>query len=129
LPKAPPPLPDVPIIPDAPPAARVRRHPSNGNGDNGHAKPRAAKEPGSVYSSRHLRITLERTNDYDEDMRRMREVFRVLTSVTGRDRFTFYVPNPQGTVQLDFPNHSTSYGAVAPLLSEFVGEWCSMEVQ
>jgi len=125
----PPPLPDLPIIPDLPPAARVRSYSSNGNGDNGHAKAHATKETGSAYAPRHVRIKLERTNDYDEDMRRMREVFRVLTSTSGRDRFTFYVPNQYGTVQLDFPNHTTSFGVVEPLLSEFVGEWCSLEVQ
>jgi hypothetical protein len=53
----------------------------------------------------------------------------VLTSASGRDRFTFYVPNPQGTVQLDFPNHTTSFQSVEPMLSEFVGEWCSLDVQ
>ncbi|MDE3091521.1 MAG: hypothetical protein KGJ80_19300 [Chloroflexota bacterium] len=62
-------------------------------------------------------------------MRRMRELLNLLRGTPGRDRFTFFVPNPQGTVQLDFPNFSTSYAAVQESLSQMVSEWGSMEVQ
>ena len=78
---------------------------------------------------RHLRIFFERTNDQDEDVRRMRELLNLLRSKPGRDRFTFFVPNPQGTVQLDFPNFTTSYAAVQEPLNQMVSEWGSMEVQ
>ncbi|MBI5652938.1 MAG: DNA polymerase III subunit alpha, partial [Chloroflexi bacterium] len=103
---------------------------AQGNGGNGEpAKPAAPARASSFDPPRHLRIYLERTNDQDEDMRRMREVFRVLTNNPGADRFTFYVPNPQGTVQLDFPNYTTSFGIVQDRLSEIVDEWGSFEVQ
>ena len=93
------------------------------------------KPSGQTYSShkaqpvRHLCIYLEQTNDQDEDMHRMREIFRVLTSIPGQDRFTFFVSNPQGTVQLDFPNFTTHYGAVQEILNEMISEWGSLEVQ
>ena len=134
-PVARPPMPDVPIIPDAPPEARTRSNggygnASHGNGDHHHAKPHTTKESGSAYNSPvHVKITLERTNDSDEDMHRMREVFRVLTSTSGKDRFTFYVSNRHGMVQLDFPNHTTSFNAIEPMLNEMVGEWGSLDVQ
>jgi hypothetical protein len=75
-----------------------------------------------------LRIFLTRTNDYAEDVRRMRELLAVLSSASGKDRFTFYVPNPQGIVQLDFPNHSTSYNQVQHTLNELMREWGRLEV-
>ena len=59
----------------------------------------------------------------------MRELLALLRSRPGRDRFTFYVPNPQGTVQLDFPNFTTSYAAVQEPLEEMVGQLGSMEVE
>jgi hypothetical protein len=78
---------------------------------------------------KHLRIFLKRTQNHEEDVRRMRELLMLLSSVEGRDRFTFYVPNPQGIVQLDFPNHSTSYAQVQDALKELMGEWGTLEVQ
>ncbi len=59
----------------------------------------------------------------------MRELLSLLRSVRGRDRFTLYVPNPQGLVQLDFPNFTTNFGQVEEPLSQLVGEWGSLEVQ
>jgi hypothetical protein len=90
---------------------------------------RVAESPVPYQTIRHLRIFLTRTSDYDEDVRRMRELLALLASVDGRDRFTFYVPNPQGVVQLDFPNHSTSYAQVQSSLDELMGEWGTLEVQ
>ncbi len=114
----------------------------NGNGNgNGHAKPahapappraeptRVAETPARYGPPKHLRIFFTRTNDQDEDLRRMRELLSLLASVDGRDRFTFYVRNPQGIVQLDFPNHSTNYGALQGVLDQTVSEWGSLEVQ
>lgn len=83
----------------------------------------------SEHRTRHVRITLSRTNDHDEDVSRMRELFALLTSTQGRDRFTFFVPNPNGIVQLDFPNFSTSYRVIEDHLAEMVREWGTMEVQ
>jgi hypothetical protein len=94
------------------------------------AEPARVAESSMPYQTiRHLRIFLTRTNDCDEDVRRMRELLAVLSSADGRDRFTFYVPNPQGVVQLDFPNHSTSYAQVQSSLDELMGEWGTLEVQ
>ncbi|MEW5717760.1 MAG: DNA polymerase III subunit alpha [Chloroflexota bacterium] len=94
------------------------------------AEPACAAEPAARYqAARHLRIFLSRTNDYDEDLRRMRELLALLSNADGRDRFTFYVPNPQGVVQLDFPNHSTSYTQVQSSLDEMLDQWGTLEVQ
>jgi DNA polymerase-3 subunit alpha len=128
------PPPRAPVI--AEPKAEYRAKPNGGNGEtkhaakpNGDAKPPAPARVSSYDPPRHLKIRLDRTNDQDEDMRRMREVFRILTNNPGNDRFTFFVPNPQGTVQLDFPNFTTSYGNVQTMLSEVVNEWGTVEVQ
>ncbi len=100
------------------------------NGGNRHVEPSPAPRAApSNGPARHLRIYFERTNDQDEDVRRMRELLNLLRSMPGRDRFTFFVPNPQGTVQLDFPNFTTSYTAVQELLDPMVSDWGSMEVQ
>jgi hypothetical protein len=90
---------------------------------------RVAESVTAYQPARHLRIFLTRTNNCDEDVRRMRELLTLLSSAEGRDRFTFYVPNPQGVVQLDFPNHSTSYSQVQSTLDEWMGEWGTLEVQ
>lgn len=84
---------------------------------------------GRRESPRHLRIYLERAGDYDEEVRRMREVLDVLRSASGRDRFTFFVPNPQGIVQLDFPNFTTSFSIVEDRLNELVNAYGTLEVQ
>ena len=106
--------------------------PNGGNGgvDVSAAEPTRAAESSTRYQpARRLRIFLTRTNNYDEDVRRMRELLALLSNVEGRDRFTFYVPNPQGVVQLDFPNHSTSYSQVQGTLDDLMGEWGTLEVQ
>ena len=90
---------------------------------------RAAESSTRYQATRHLRIFLARSDNSDEDVRRMRELLALLSSADGRDRFTFYVPNPQGVVQLDFPNHSTSYSQVQSTLDELMGEWGTLEVQ
>ncbi len=81
------------------------------------------------HRARHVRIFLTRTNDHDEDVMRMRELFSLLTSTQGRDRFTIFVPNPNGMVQLDFPNYTTSYRILEDSLMKMVSGWGSMEVQ
>jgi DNA polymerase-3 subunit alpha len=98
----------------------------NGNGD----VPQLPATPAKPYQPpKHLRIFFNRTQNHDEDVRRMRELLMLLSSVEGNDRFTFYVPNPQGVVQLDFPNHSTSYAHLESSLNEMLGEWGTLEVQ
>lgn len=83
----------------------------------------------SEHRARHVSIFLTRTNDQDEDTMRMRELFRVLTSAQGHDRFTFFVPNPNGMVQLDFPNYTTSFLIVEQSLAQMLDEWGTMQVQ
>jgi len=100
----------------------------NGGSASAAAPARVAEAPARYQPARHLRIFLTRTNNYDEDVRRMRELLALLSSVDGHDRFTFYVPNPQGIVQLDFPNHSTSYAQVQGTLDELMSEWGTIEV-
>ncbi len=101
----------------------------SGNGSEGSVEPKHVAEARASYQpARHLYIFLARTNDYAEDVRRMRELFTLLSSARGNDRFTFYVPNPQGIVQLDFPNHSTSYSQVQNTLNELMREWGKLEV-
>ncbi len=85
--------------------------------------------PPSRTAPRHLLIYIERTDNYEEEVRRMRELLALLRSVRGRDRFTFFVPNPQGLVELDFPNFTTSYLEVQEPLTEMVNEWGSLDVQ
>ncbi|MBI4786860.1 MAG: DNA polymerase III subunit alpha [Chloroflexi bacterium] len=82
-----------------------------------------------IESPRHLRIYFERADDHEEEVRRMRELLALLRSVPGRDRFTFFVPNPQGIVQLDFPNFTTTFAVVEEPLSQLVSEWGSLEIQ
>ncbi|MBI5032816.1 MAG: DNA polymerase III subunit alpha [Chloroflexi bacterium] len=113
---------------------------SNGSGDKPVEKVKSGGGFAAVYAAapaspprnsapRHLRIFISRTENHEEDVHRMRELIVLLSSVEGRDRFTFYVPNPQGMVQLDFPNHSTNYSQVEESLTELIGEWGTLEVQ
>ena len=92
-------------------------------------KPAAPAPVKSFEPPRHLRIYFSRTEDQDDDVRRMRELLMLLRSVPGRDKFTFFVPNPQGIVQLDFPNFTTNYGTLQDSLTEMMGEWGNIEVQ
>lgn len=107
----------------------IRNTQYTGNGGEAVIQPPHLAESRAPYEpARHLRIFLTRTNDYAEDVRRMRELLAVLSSASGKDRFTFFVPNPQGIVQLDFPNHSTSYTQVQHTLNELMREWGRLEV-
>jgi DNA polymerase-3 subunit alpha len=70
----------------------------------------------------HLYINFQRTTDQDQDKRRLREVYSLLESYQGEDRFSFVVSSPNGKVQLDFPNVSTRYcPALADRLDRLVG--------
>lgn len=39
----------------------------------------------------------------------MKDIYSLLESYQGEDRFSFVVTGPNGKVQLDFPNASTRY--------------------
>ncbi len=110
-----------------------------GNGKQAASAPPIApsvQEETVVYATRlyddqprQLIISLTRTNDQAEDVRRLRELFQLLTSVQGRDHFVFIVPSREGPVELGFPNHSTSYALIQESLHERVSEWGTMLVQ
>ncbi len=59
--------------------------------------------------TQHLFITFRRTANQEQDKQRLREVYSLLESYAGQDRFSFLVTGPDGKVQLDFPNVSTRY--------------------
>jgi DNA polymerase-3 subunit alpha len=63
----------------------------------------------SLPLHQHLFIDFRRTADQEQDKRRLREVYSLLESYQGEDRFSFVVAGPDGKVQLDFPNVSTRY--------------------
>ncbi len=121
----------VPPPPPEEPPSELSSVPPNGNGAKG-----LQESVMSVFTvdaqrtpTRHLKIFLERTDDHEEELRRMRELVALLRSAPGQDRFTLFVPNPQGTVQLDFPNFTTSYMDLREALAELVGDWGEVEVQ
>jgi DNA polymerase-3 subunit alpha len=58
---------------------------------------------------RHLHITVYRTADSQSDRKRLRSVYELVTSYQGHDTFSFFIPNGQGRLQLDFPNDTTHY--------------------
>jgi len=64
--------------------------------------------PGSPQTH-HLQITVNRTGDSEGDRQRLRAVYELVTSYHGRDTFSFFIPNGQGRVQLDFPNATTRH--------------------
>ncbi len=66
----------------------------------------------------HLYITFQRTTDQEQDKRRLKEIYSLLESYQGKDRFSFVVTGPNGKVRLDFPNASTHY---CPALAQDVG--------
>jgi DNA polymerase-3 subunit alpha len=59
--------------------------------------------------ARHLHITVSRTADSQSDRKRLRSVYELVTSYQGCDTFSFFIPNGQGRLQLDFPNDTTHY--------------------
>ena len=71
----------------------------------------------------HLHITVPRTGDQERDIKRLGQVYDLLQSYEGQDRFSLYVANGQGgLVQLDFPNATTGYcPALEQALTEMLG--------
>ena len=71
----------------------------------------------------HLHITVPRTGDQERDIKRLGQVYDLLRSYEGQDRFSLYVDNGQGgLVQLDFPNATTGYcPALEQALIEMLG--------
>lgn len=57
----------------------------------------------------HLFITIPRTGDQEQDIRRVGKVYELLRSFQGQDRFSLCVAGANGRVKLDFPNDTTGY--------------------
>jgi DNA polymerase III alpha subunit len=72
---------------------------------------------------RQLHISIPRSGDQEEDVRLLGEVHSLLTGQPGEDVFTLYVRRADRSVQLIFPNETTTYSptlakAVADLLGD-----------
>ncbi len=75
----------------------------------GEASRKEPPEPRAV-PSRHLLIYFYRTEQLEEDLRRLRELHRVLTEQPGPDPFSVVVVYPdRRQVRLRFPHHGTTY--------------------
>ena len=82
----------------------------------------AGGESGKAHP-RHVKIRLQRGKDLEEDARRLGQVYALVTSYPGEDRFSLLVPHDAGLVQLDFPN--VQFGFCPELerkLAEALGE-------
>jgi DNA polymerase-3 subunit alpha len=82
------------------PEAKVTSTERSGNGGDGTQR---ADLP------RHLRITIERSGNHEQDKRRIGEVYGLLEQRPGPDQFTFLLVDGKRQVQIDFPNTTTSY--------------------
>ena len=67
------------------------------------------KTNAQVPPKHHLYITIPRTDDQERDIARLGELHNLLTSYPGEDRFTLYISNGRGMVELSFPNATTGY--------------------
>lgn len=58
----------------------------------------------------HLHISIPRSADLEQVIRRLGQIYDLLQRYPGQDRFSLYVENgSQGRVQIDFPNDTTGY--------------------
>jgi DNA polymerase III alpha subunit len=58
----------------------------------------------------HLHVTIPRSPDMEQTIRRLGYVYDVLISYPGEDRFSLYVENGgRGRVQIEFPNDTTQH--------------------
>lgn len=56
---------------------------------------------------RHLQISFERTGNRDVDVSRLSDLYRLLTSLPGPDRFSFrLIGGHESAIQMDFPHHA-----------------------
>ncbi|GIV97874.1 MAG: DNA-directed DNA polymerase [Herpetosiphonaceae bacterium] len=77
---------------------RPRRRVTLSTAPREHQGEGAATPAGPSY---HLHIYLPRTGDFDQDVRTMQEVDRLLRAYEGDQRITIYLPNPIGQVVLE----------------------------
>ncbi len=55
----------------------------------------------------HLEITLPRSGNTEDDIRRLGEIHKLVTGYAGHDTFSVIVPRGSARVQIDFPNDKT----------------------
>lgn len=57
----------------------------------------------------HVEVILPRSGQVEDDIRRLGEVHKLLTSYSGHDSFSIIVPRGGARVAIDFPNDTTKY--------------------
>nr|MCU0492653.1 DNA polymerase III subunit alpha [Chloroflexaceae bacterium] len=77
----------------------------NGNGHHGNGNGNGHNAPPPPPVGRQLRLYLNRSDNYDADVRRMQEVDQLLRTSSGPDEVTIYLPNGIGIVVLR-PQHT-----------------------
>lgn len=66
--------------------------------------------PTSPKGPVHLHITIPRSDDLEQIIQRLGQVYDLLRRYPGQDRFSLYVENgSQGRIQLSFPNDTTGH--------------------
>jgi len=74
---------------------------------------RPVDEPGQPPATRgpvHLHIHVPRSNDLEQVIRRLGQIYDLLQRYPGQDRFSLYVENgKRGRVQIEFPNDTTGH--------------------
>jgi DNA polymerase-3 subunit alpha len=104
--------------PATPPSSNQKRNGHHhGNGVNGAGRsaadqaaagPETTSPPDQVEPSvRWLHITIPNTGNLTQDKHRLKTIFSLLTQSSGHDRFSFYIPQGNKKVRMDFPNQTT----------------------
>jgi DNA polymerase-3 subunit alpha len=58
----------------------------------------------------HLHVTVPRSSDLEQVIRRLGQIYELLQRYSGKDQFSLYVENgSRGRVQIQFPNDTTGY--------------------
>jgi DNA polymerase-3 subunit alpha len=114
-------------IVDAKIAPQADDRPQTTDGQRSAATHTLAETRAVLHTRAHrVHIHLARLEDHEEEMRRLRALYRLLVSAPGPDRFWFYIPNREGLVQLEFPNNTTTLPAIQDALNALItgwGEW------
>ncbi len=83
------------------------------------------EESPSLKVRRRLDISIPRSGDQEKDVRLLSELHSLLTTHPGDDVFNLYVPRDDCTVQLIFPNDTTTYSpSLEKAVAELLGEGC-----
>jgi DNA polymerase-3 subunit alpha len=74
------------------------------------AHPVDGPSPSSPKGPVHLHVTVPRSGEMDSVIKRLGQVYELLQSYPGEDRFSLYVENgSQGRIQISFPNDTTGH--------------------